>query len=93
MKYKEFRHKLKEVADSKVDLFLETDKQYILKQDKEDYERGLLVKLNEEGSYLVNYWAGKPEPYPIEVVIDGKSVKKDAVDILLKFHPKNPEVE
>ena len=88
---KTFKTHITEAIDP--DLTLKTGETNILKQDNEDYERGLLVKLNKEGSYLVNYWAEKTKPYPIEVVIDGKSVKKDAVDILLKFHPKRPKVK
>ena len=34
------------------------------------------------------YWAGKHKPYPVEVLVDGKSIKKDAKKVTMKFHPE-----
>ena len=91
IKFKKF---VKEaVPDSQADLMLVTGKTMILKQPKDDYDRGLLVTLTEEGSYEVAYWAGDPKPYPIEVLVDGQSVKEDAKIVKLKFHPKKPETD
>tara|TARA_B100000927_G_C16452386_1_gene464423 strand:+ start:57 stop:449 length:393 start_codon:yes stop_codon:yes gene_type:complete len=75
------------VKNSEVDLMLKRGETYILKQDREDYARGLLVTMNEDGSYTVAYWLEDAEPYPIEVIVDGKSVKKDGKLIKLNFHP------
>ena len=75
------------VKNSDVDLMLKRGETYILKQDREDYARGLLVTMNEDGSYTVAYWLEDAEPYPIEVIVDGKSVKEDGKLIKLNFHP------
>ena len=86
---KNFKQHIEEaVKDSDVDLTLKRGETYILKQDREDYARGLLVTMNEDGSYTVAYWLKDAEPYPIEVIVDGKSVKKDGKLIKLNFHPK-----
>ena len=76
------------VQNNKVDLVLKTDVNNVLKQDNKDYDRGLLAKVNKDGSYDVAYWYDKYKAYPVEVEIDGKSVKKDAKNIHIKFHPE-----
>ena len=77
--------------DKKPDLILPRGKQQILQAEDKDYKRGLLVELLKNGGYEVAYWYDKHEPYPIEVLVDGKSIKKDAKKIVLKFHPKLEE--
>ena len=77
--------------DKKPDLVLPRGKQQILQAEDKDYKRGLLVELLKNGGYEVAYWYDKHEPYPIEVLVDGKSIKKDAKKIVLKFHPKLEE--
>ena len=76
------------VQNNKVDLVLKTDVNNVLKQDNKDYDRGLLAKVNKDGSYDVAYWYDKYKAYPVEVEIDGKSVKKDAKIIHIKYHPE-----
>ena len=71
----------------RVDLNLPIGKEKILKAEG-DYDRGLLVKLLKDGGYEVAYWLEKPEPYPIEILIDGKSVSKNAKKISFRFHPE-----
>lgn len=73
------------------DVILPIDKQMVLQAEEDTYNRGLLVTNNKDKSYDVAYWAGKFEPYPIEVEIDGKSVSKDAKKIKLLFHPEMKE--
>jgi len=73
------------------DVILPIDKQMVLQAEEDTYNRGLLVTNNKDKSYDVAYWAGKFEPYPIEVEIDGKSVSKDAKKIKLLFHPEMDE--
>ena len=73
------------------DIILPIDKQMVLQAEEDTYNRGLLVTNNKDKSYDVAYWAGKFEPYPIEVEIDGKSVSKDAKKIKLLFHPEMDE--
>ena len=75
--------------DKKVDLVLEEGQAYVLlREDVGDYFRGLIVKSNKDGSYEVAYWYNKIEPYPIEIVIDGESVSKDAKVVRFNFHPE-----
>ena len=71
----------------RVDHNLPVDKMQILKAEG-GIDRGLLVTLLEDGSYEVAYWYNKPEIYPIEIEIDGESVKKDAKKVIFKFHPE-----
>ena len=71
-----------------VALTLMRGEQNILKAEDKDYDRGLLVKLLDDGGYEVAYWYDEAKPYPVEVVVDGKSVKKDAKIITVKFHPE-----
>ena len=71
-----------------IDLVLPRGEQKVLKAEDKDYDRGVLVKLLKDGGYEIAYWAGKHEPYPVEVLVDGKSIKKDAKLITMKFHPE-----
>ena len=71
-----------------IDLVLPRGKQMVLKAEDKDYDRGLLVKLLKNGGYEMAYWAGKHKPYPVEVLVDGKSIKKDAKKVKMKFHPE-----
>ena len=71
------------------DLKLPRGVQKVLKAEDKDYDRGLLVKLLENGGYSMAYWYEKPDkPAPVEVLVDGKSIKKDAKVVEMKFHPK-----
>ena len=61
----------------------------ILQADDDDYDRGLRVKYNKDGSYTIQYWIHDDENVQkIEVELDGDSVKKDAKNIRLLYHPK-----
>ena len=70
------------------DLELPRGETQVLQAEDKDYNRGLLVKLLKDGGYDVAYWYKQLESYPIEVLVDGKSVKKDAKKVTLKFHPE-----
>ncbi len=72
------------------DLILPRGEQKVLKAEDKDYNRGLLVRLLDNGGYDMAYWYNKPDkPYPVEVLVDGKSIKKDAKVVEMKFHPKD----
>ena len=72
------------------DLILPRGERKVLQAEDKDYKRGLLVKLLENGGYSMAYWFNKPDkPYPVEVLVDGKSIKKDAKVVEFKFHPKD----
>ena len=70
------------------DLELPRGETQVLQAEDKDYNRGLLVKLLKDGGYDVAYWYKQLESYPIEVLVDGKSVKKDAKKVTFKFHPE-----
>lgn len=69
-------------------MLLPVDDLQVLKADDDENDRGLLVKLLEDGSYEVAYWYDDLDVYPIEIVVDGESVKKDAKKVTFKFHPE-----
>ena len=72
------------------DLVLPRGKVKVLQAEDKDYKRGLLVRLLKNGGYDMAYWYDKPDkPYPVEVLVDGKSIKKDAKVVEMKFHPKD----
>ena len=72
------------------DLTLPRGERKVLQAEDKDYKRGLLVKLLKDGGYSMAYWFNKPDkPYPVEVLVDGKSIKKDAKVVEMKFHPKD----
>jgi|TARA_R110000803_G_scaffold71522_1_gene134798 hypothetical protein len=83
---------LKEYEDTNIKLkgevVLPIDKEVALQAEDTEYNRGLLVTNNKDKSYDVAYWAEDLKPYPIEVIIDGKSVSKDAKIIKLQYHPE-----
>ena len=50
----------------------------------------MLVTLLDDGGYKMAYWYDKPnKPYPVEIIVDGKSIKKDGKIVEMKFHPKD----
>ena len=72
------------------DLILPRGKVKVLQAEDKDYKRGLLVRLLKNGGYDMAYWYDKPDkPYPVEVLVDGESIKKDAKVVEMKFHPKD----
>ena len=72
------------------DLVLPRGELKVLKAEDKDYERGMLVKLLDDGGYKMAYWYDKPnKPYPVEIIVDGESIKKDGKIVEMKFHPKD----
>jgi len=72
------------------DLVLPRGELKVLKAKDKDYERGMLVKLLDDGGYKMAYWYDKPnKPYPVEIIVDGVSIKKDGKIVEMKFHPKD----
>ena len=88
----DFRKFLKENEDEKedgIDMVLPRGKEIVLKAEDKDYERGLLVELLDDGGYEVKYWFEDPSNVkPVEVFIDGESIKKDGKVVKLGFHPE-----
>ena len=85
-KYEQF---VNEEINSETSLVLPRGKNMILQAEEQDYERGLGVKLLEDGGYEMYYWYDDPNKmYPIEVLVDGEPIKKDAKKVTMKFHPE-----
>ena len=73
-------------------LILPRGKEVILQAEEQDYKRGLLVELTNEGGYKIKYWYGDDiKVYPAEVEVDGESIKKDAKVVDILFHPELKE--
>ena len=73
-------------------LILPRGKEIILQAEEKDYKRGLLVELTNEGGYKIKYWYGDDvKVYPAEVEVDGESIKEDAREVYIKFHPELKE--
>ena len=70
-------------------LILPRGKKVVLQAEENDYQRGLIVELTNEGGYKINYWYGEDvKIYPAEVEVDGKSIKDNANEVYIKFHPE-----
>mgnify|MGYP003151932730 CR=1 FL=1 len=86
------KKKLQEDIIDKTDFVLPRGKKMILQAEDEDYNRGLIVELTNEGGYKMYYWYGDDaEVYPVEVEVDGESIKPDAKEVYMKFHPELKE--
>ena len=84
---KEEGNKIPEAA-----LILPRGEKIILQAEEQDYKRGLIVELTDEGGYKINYWYGDDvKIYPAEVEVDGVSIKDDAREVYIKFHPELEE--
>ena len=70
-------------------LILPRGEKVVLQAEEDDYQRGLIVELTNEGGYKINYWYGEDvRIYPAEVEVDGVSIKDDANEVYIKFHPE-----
>ena len=73
-------------------LILPRGEKVVLQAEEDDYKRGLIVELTDEGGYKINYWYGDDiKIYPAEVEVDGVSIKDDANEVYIKFHPELEE--
>lgn len=64
-------------------------KQITLQAEDRDYNRGILIKLLDDGGYEVQYWYDDPtNVMPVEVFIDGVPYKEDGKVVKLGFHPE-----
>jgi len=83
------KQKTNEGVLSQTSLVLPRGKKVILQAEEEDYDRGLIVELTKEGGYKIYYWYGDDiKIYPAEVEVDGESIKPDAKEVYIKFHPE-----
>ena len=72
------------------ELILPRGKKVVLQAEDTDYKRGLIVELLDNGGYEMAYWYDKPDkPYPVEILVDGESIKPDGKVVEMKFHPQD----
>ena len=72
------------------ELILPRGKKVVLQAEDTDYKRGLIVELLDNGGYEMAYWYDKPDkPYPVEILVDGQSIKEDGKIVEMKFHPQD----
>ena len=72
------------------ELILPRGKKVVLQAEDTDYKRGLIVELLDNGGYEMAYWYNKPnKPYPVEILVDGQSIKPDGKVVEMKFHPQD----
>ncbi len=75
-------------------MILKQGKRTVLTAQDPKYKRGLVVQYNKDGSYDMEYWFDKASDiYPVEVTVDGKSVKKDAKKVSMLYHPELGYIE
>jgi hypothetical protein len=61
----------------------------ILQAEDEDYDRGLIVELKEEGGYDIQYWFQTPDNIePSEIKVDGEIVTPSGTTVYMGFHPE-----
>ena len=80
-------------GDTNIALDLPRGEMKVLRAEGDEYDRGLLVTLLDDGGYDMAYWYEKHVPFEVEVLIDGKMMKKDARIVTMKFHPELKSLE
>ena len=61
----------------------------VLQAEDEDYDRGLIVELQEDGGYNVQYWFDSPDNIePAEVEVDGETITNSGDLVYIGYHPE-----
>jgi hypothetical protein len=64
----------------------------ILQAEDEDYDRGLVVELLEDGGYNVEYWFDSPDNIePAEIEVDGETITNSGNLVYIGYHPELKE--
>jgi hypothetical protein len=68
---------------------LPRNQKVILQAEDEDYDRGLVVELKEEGGYDIQYWYDSPENIePAEIQVDGETITDSGNLVYIGYHPE-----
>tara|TARA_B100001094_G_scaffold292612_1_gene311923 strand:- start:2745 stop:3116 length:372 start_codon:yes stop_codon:yes gene_type:complete len=71
------------------DIMLPVGKKIILQAENNKHNRGLVVELMSDHSYVAYYWYDDPEKiYPVEVFLDGDSRDKSVKKVKFGYHPE-----
>ena len=61
----------------------------VLQAEDQNYDRGLVVELKEDGGYDVQYWYESPDNIePAEVVVDGETITDSGELVYIGYHPE-----
>jgi hypothetical protein len=61
----------------------------ILQAEDEDYDRGLVIELLEDGGYNVEYWFDEPTNIePAEIEVDGETITDSGNLVYIGYHPE-----
>ena len=61
----------------------------VLQAEDEDYDRGLVVELLEDGGYNVEYWFDEPTNIePAEIAVDGETITDSGNLVYIGYHPE-----
>ncbi len=61
----------------------------VLQAEDEDYDRGLVIELLEDGGYNVEYWFDEPTNIePAEIEVDGETITDSGNLVYIGYHPE-----
>mgnify|MGYP001185907848 CR=1 FL=1 len=73
-------------------IILPRGEKVVLQAEDQNYDRGLVVELKDDGGYDVQYWYDNPDNIePVEVKIDGETITKSGNLVYLGYHPELQE--
>ena len=87
--------KLKEIRGEKFEaqgIILPRGEKVVLQAEDQNYDRGLVVELMDDGGYNVEYWYDSPDNIePVEVKVDGQKITDAGSLVYLGYHPELEE--
>jgi hypothetical protein len=87
--------KLREIRGEEFEIqgiILPRGEKVVLQAEDQNYDRGLVVELMEDGGYNVEYWYDSPDNIePVEVQVDGEKITDAGSLIYLGYHPEFQE--
>jgi hypothetical protein len=89
------QRKLKQIRNEEFaaqGIILPRGEKVVLQAEDQNYDRGLVVELKDDGGYDVQYWYDNPDNIePVEVKIDGETITKSGNLVYLGYHPELEE--
>ena len=84
--------KNEEIEYQQEQVLLPRGEKLIIKADDDKHNRGIVMELQEEGGYLMQYWYGSPENiYAVGVEVDDVKVADAGYKVEMLFHPELEE--
>ena len=84
--------KLKKIRGEKFEaqgIILPRGEKVVLQAEDQNYDRGLVVELMDNGGYNVQYWYDSPDNIePVEVQVDGQKITDAGSLVYLGYHPE-----